>query len=67
MNCSAYPLEGLDSIDKDGKSNPNSALMVTLHGDKTEHLDLLDTGIMFRLLEEKWHAFAKVINLMIPL
>ncbi|KAK3748465.1 hypothetical protein QZH41_011162 [Actinostola sp. cb2023] len=59
MNCSAYPLEGLDSIDKNGKSNPNSALIMTLHGETADHLDLLDTGIMFRLLEEKWKAFAK--------
>lgn len=60
MNCSAYSLEGLDSIDKNGKSNSKSALVVTLNGGEREHLELLDTGIMFRLLEEKWNAFAKV-------
>ncbi|XP_031553642.1 transient receptor potential cation channel subfamily V member 6-like isoform X2 [Actinia tenebrosa] len=59
INCSAFPLEGLDSIDKDGRSNQNSALITTLRGESKEHLDLLDTGIMFRLLEEKWEAFAK--------
>lgn len=59
MTCSGYPLEGLDSIDKNGKSGDDSALLITLNGKKDDHLDMLNSGIIYRLLEEKWKAFAK--------
>jgi len=35
--------------------------MIILNGTKEEHLDMLDGGIIQRLLEEKWKAFAQVI------
>ncbi len=38
----------------------NSALMIILNGTKAEHLDMLDGGIIQRLLEEKWKTFARV-------
>lgn len=40
----------------------NSALFIILNGTKEEHLDMLDGGIIQRLLEEKWKTFARVSN-----
>lgn len=37
----------------------NSALFIILNGTKPEHLDMLDGGIIQRLLEEKWKTFAQ--------
>ena len=41
----------------------DSALLITLNGKKDDHLDMLNSGIIYRLLEEKWKAFAKVRTL----
>lgn len=41
-------------------SDLNSALMIILNGTKEEHLDMLDGGIIQRLLEEKWKTFAQM-------
>lgn len=38
----------------------NSALFIILNGQKEAHLDMLDGGIIQRLLEEKWKTFARV-------
>lgn len=38
----------------------NSALFIILNGTKEEHLDMLDGGIIQKLLEEKWKTFARV-------
>jgi len=59
MTCSGYPLDGLDSVDKNGKSDEESALLITLNGKTNDHLDMLNSGIIYRLLEEKWKAFAR--------
>ncbi|XP_037068831.1 transient receptor potential cation channel subfamily V member 6-like [Pollicipes pollicipes] len=59
ITCSAYPLNALDTIGPDGKTNWNSALMMILNGKKDEHLDMLEGGIIQRLLEEKWQCFAR--------
>ncbi|CAL8109963.1 unnamed protein product [Orchesella dallaii] len=59
ITCSAYPLNALDTILPDGKTNWNSALFMILAGGKEEHLDMLDGGIIQRLLEEKWKTFAQ--------
>ncbi|XP_011863859.1 PREDICTED: uncharacterized protein LOC105559855 isoform X2 [Vollenhovia emeryi] len=40
--------------------NWNSALFIILNGTKEEHLDMLDGGIIQRLLEEKWKTFARL-------
>lgn len=37
----------------------NAALILILNGTKPEHLDMLDGGIIERLLEEKWKTFAQ--------
>lgn len=37
----------------------NAALIIILNGTKPEHLDMLDGGIIERLLEEKWKTFAQ--------
>lgn len=59
MTCSGYPLDGLDSVDKNGKSDEHSALLITMNGKTSDHLDMLNSGIIYRLLEEKWKAFAR--------
>lgn len=35
-------------------------MFLILNGTKQEHLDMLDGGIIQRLLEEKWKTFARV-------
>ncbi|CAH0402979.1 unnamed protein product [Chilo suppressalis] len=59
ITCSAYPLNALDTLLPDGKTNWNSALFIILNGTKQEHLNMLDGGIIQRLLEEKWKTFAR--------
>ncbi|XP_016767336.2 uncharacterized protein LOC726119 isoform X1 [Apis mellifera] len=60
ITCSAYPLNALDTLLPDGRTNWNSALFIILNGTKEEHLDMLDGGIIQRLLEEKWKTFARL-------
>ncbi|XP_044575344.1 uncharacterized protein LOC123259139 isoform X2 [Cotesia glomerata] len=60
ITCSAYPLNALDTLLPDGRTNWNSALFIILNGTKAEHLDMLDGGIIQRLLEEKWKTFARL-------
>ncbi|KAK0098614.1 hypothetical protein PV326_006175 [Microctonus aethiopoides] len=60
ITCSAYPLNALDTLLPDGRTNWNSALFIILNGTKEEHLDMLDGGIIQRLLEEKWKTFARI-------
>ncbi|XP_054709166.1 transient receptor potential cation channel subfamily V member 5-like [Uloborus diversus] len=59
ITCSGYPLNALDSLRPDGRANLNSALMIILKGNSTEHLDMLEGGVIQRLLEEKWKTFAQ--------
>ncbi|CAK1591096.1 unnamed protein product [Parnassius mnemosyne] len=59
ITCSAYPLNALDTLLPDGKTNWNSALFIILNGTKQEHIDMIDGGIIQRLLEEKWKTFAR--------
>ncbi|XP_023240167.1 transient receptor potential cation channel subfamily V member 6-like [Centruroides sculpturatus] len=59
ITCSGYPLNALDTILPNGKTNWNSALMIILDGQTNEHLDMLDGGVIQRLLEEKWKTFAR--------
>lgn len=59
ITCSAYPLNALDTIMPDGSTNWQSALFIILDGTKQEHLDMLDGGIIQKLLEEKWDTFAQ--------
>ena len=42
------------------RKDMTSALMIILNGTKEEHLDMLDGGIIQRLLEEKWKTFARI-------
>ncbi len=37
-----------------------SAMMIILAGTKPEHLNMLEGGIIAKLLEEKWTTFAQV-------
>ncbi|XP_011863862.1 PREDICTED: uncharacterized protein LOC105559855 isoform X5 [Vollenhovia emeryi] len=63
ITCAAYPLNALDTLLPDGRTNWNSALFIILNGTKEEHLDMLDGGIIQRLLEEKWKTFARYADL----
>ena len=56
----AYPLGALDSIFPDGSTNWGSAMMIILAGKKEEHLNMLEGGIIAKLLEEKWTTFASM-------
>ncbi len=37
-------------------------MMIILAGTKPEHLNMLEGGIIAKLLEEKWTTFAQVIS-----
>jgi transient receptor potential cation channel subfamily V protein 6 len=60
ITCSAYPLEGLDTIDSEGKIAWNSALSYIVNGDTDDHLDMLEIGVVNRLLKDKWSTYAQV-------
>ncbi|CAJ0587620.1 unnamed protein product, partial [Mesorhabditis spiculigera] len=59
MTCSAYPLSALDTIRPDGSTNYDSALMTVINGTTTEHLDMIGSEVIQRLLMDKWKAFAQ--------
>ncbi|VDM59077.1 unnamed protein product [Angiostrongylus costaricensis] len=58
MTCSAYPLNALDTIQPDGSTNYDSALMTVINGSTAEHLDMIGSEVIQRLLADKWKAFA---------
>ncbi|GMS95791.1 hypothetical protein PENTCL1PPCAC_17966, partial [Pristionchus entomophagus] len=58
MTCSAYPLSTLDTIRPDGSTNYDSALMTVINGNTPEHLDMIASEVIQRLLADKWKAFA---------
>ncbi|CAG0880517.1 unnamed protein product [Cyprideis torosa] len=60
ITCSGYPLNAVDTILPSGKINHQSALMIILSGEKAEHLDMLEGGVVQRILEEKWKTFARL-------
>lgn len=60
ITCSAYPLEGLDTVDAEGKIMWNAALSYIVNGETEAHLDMLDIGVVKRLLEDKWSTYAQV-------
>lgn len=78
MTCSAYPLSTLDTIRPDGSTSHNtslsntikkvisdydSALMTVINGNTPEHLDMIASEVIQRLLADKWKAFAFVRKL----
>ncbi|VDK82946.1 unnamed protein product [Litomosoides sigmodontis] len=66
----AYPLARIDTINQEtGEMNEDSALSLTVYGETTKHLELLD-GLLEELLEAKWEAFGRryqPITLIIPM
>ena len=46
----------------DGSTNWGSAIMLILNGTKEEHLNMLEGGIIAKLLDEKWSTYAQVIT-----
>lgn len=58
ITCGAYPLNTVDTIAEDGKTDTTSALYLICNGESVEHLDLLE-GLVVDLLNIKWHSFVK--------
>ncbi|XP_070558924.1 transient receptor potential cation channel subfamily V member 6-like [Ptychodera flava] len=59
VKCVTYPLDGVDSIKGDGGLDLNSVLWRTVFGGEDGHLDILESGVIYLLLKEKWKEFAK--------
>uniref|UniRef100_A0A915NJY9 Ion transport domain-containing protein n=1 Tax=Meloidogyne floridensis TaxID=298350 RepID=A0A915NJY9_9BILA len=59
MTCSAYPLDALDTIRPDGSTNYDSALMTVINGNTPDHLEIIGSEVIQRLLADKWKAFAE--------
>ena len=57
--CSVYPLEGLDTVHSDGTILWNAALSFIVNGESEDHLDMLEIGVVKRLLGDKWATYAK--------
>ncbi|KAI3387409.1 hypothetical protein SNEBB_003811 [Seison nebaliae] len=57
--CSLYPTKDLDTVDKDGKTDWLSPLLFIVNGTTSEHIDMLQGGVVFRLLKDKWDTFAQ--------
>jgi transient receptor potential cation channel subfamily V protein 6 len=55
-----YPLDGLDTIGDGGKIVSNSALSFIINGKTDDHLDMVQSGVVKRLLDDKWSIFARV-------
>ncbi|CAF0893285.1 unnamed protein product [Brachionus calyciflorus] len=59
ITCSAYQLDGLDTVDPDGKIAWNAALSYIVNGETEDHLDMLEIGVVKRLLGDKWSTYAQ--------
>uniref|UniRef100_A0A0N5AXY8 ANK_REP_REGION domain-containing protein n=1 Tax=Syphacia muris TaxID=451379 RepID=A0A0N5AXY8_9BILA len=57
ITCSAYPLTALDTIRPDGSTNYESALMTVINGTTKEHLDMIGSEVIQRLIADKWKFF----------
>lgn len=55
--CSAYPLDGIDTVAHDGSIEKNAALSYIVNGETESHLDMLRIGVIDRLLEDKWSTY----------
>ncbi|XP_067949715.1 transient receptor potential cation channel subfamily V member 5-like [Watersipora subatra] len=58
VTCAAYPLDNIDTIGPKGEINPTSALHLIIHGEKPDHLKMVD-GMIVNLLNEKWSTFLR--------
>uniref|UniRef100_A0A1I8BZ20 ANK_REP_REGION domain-containing protein n=1 Tax=Meloidogyne hapla TaxID=6305 RepID=A0A1I8BZ20_MELHA len=59
MTCSAYPLDALDTVRPDGSTNYDSALFTVINGNTPDHLEMIGSEVIQRLLADKWKAFAE--------
>ncbi|XP_070558282.1 transient receptor potential cation channel subfamily V member 6-like isoform X2 [Ptychodera flava] len=59
LQCVTYPLEEVDSIKPTGELDLQSALSIIVFGDEDEHLEMVEGGVIYLLLQEKWQVFAK--------
>ncbi|XP_006825516.1 transient receptor potential cation channel subfamily V member 5-like [Saccoglossus kowalevskii] len=59
VQCNAYSLQAVDSIGRNGNTDWYSALMLIVDGNSDNHLTMLSTGVIYKLLEAKWKTFAR--------
>uniref|UniRef100_A0A1I8HM15 Ion_trans domain-containing protein n=1 Tax=Macrostomum lignano TaxID=282301 RepID=A0A1I8HM15_9PLAT len=57
--CKLYPLTGVDTIGPNGHTDWDSAFMHIINGQTSEHLDMLDEGVIRQLLYEKWNKYVR--------
>ena len=62
IECSIYPLEGMDTIDDNGKILTNAGLNFIVNGNSEGHFELLEVGVVKRLLQDKWATYCRVIK-----
>ena len=48
---------------EEGKISWNAALSFIINGNTDEHLEMIEGGVVKRLLEDKWNTYAQVIEL----
>ncbi|XP_067932842.1 transient receptor potential cation channel subfamily V member 5-like [Watersipora subatra] len=59
VTCSVYPVREVDTIGPDGSMDWSSSLMITLNGGTDDHVDMLQSGVLRQLLDDKWKYFVK--------
>lgn len=64
VTCFGYPIEGIDTVDNDGKIVWNAALLSIVNGGTDDHLDMLEIDFVKRLLEYKWSFYSKVSHIL---
>ncbi|KAL1285238.1 Transient receptor potential cation channel subfamily V member [Trichinella pseudospiralis] len=57
ITVSAYPLAALDTINADGSTNWDSALMNIIQGNTADHTEMVQGDVVQRLLADKWRNF----------
>uniref|UniRef100_A0A5S6QW17 ANK_REP_REGION domain-containing protein n=1 Tax=Trichuris muris TaxID=70415 RepID=A0A5S6QW17_TRIMR len=57
ITVSAYPLAALDTINADGTTNWDSALMTIIKGSTPDHMAMVQSDVVQRLLADKWTVY----------
>ncbi|CDW52171.1 OSM9 [Trichuris trichiura] len=60
ITVSAYPLTALDTINADGSTNWDSALMTIIKGSTPDHMAMVQSDVVQRLLADKWTVYGWV-------
>ncbi|OAF67790.1 hypothetical protein A3Q56_04484 [Intoshia linei] len=59
ITCLQYSLASIDSIKVNGELDGQSALIYITDGETTDHLEMLQGGVLSQLLDEKWKIYAR--------